>query len=199
MEPLDDPRYRAALERYRELLGLVRERRDAVERFARWLEDETSWLSAPASTKYHLNVPGGLLIHSVGVTETLLRIKSCISPAYSDESCVIVGLFHDVGKVGAPGMPYYIPNPDEAMRQTEPYIVNPDVVTMGMGVRSLYIVSRFVPLSDEEAQAICYHDGQYIPENRVVALKERPLLLLLHFADLWTSMVIEGIDRNQSP
>ena len=51
--------------------------------------------------------------------------------------------------------------------------------------------SIYIPLSDEEAQAILYHDGQYILENRVIAHKECPLTLLLTFADTWTTAVNE--------
>jgi hypothetical protein len=57
---------------------------------------------------------------------------------------------------------------------------------MGLSLRSLYLVSQYIPLSDAEAQAIAYHDGMYVPEGRSVAHKEEPLLLLLHWADMWT-------------
>ena len=40
-------------------------------------------------------------------------------------------------------------------------------------------------LSPEEAQAIVYHDGPYIDGYKDIAMKEEPLSLLLHFADLW--------------
>jgi hypothetical protein len=40
-------------------------------------------------------------------------------------------------------------------------------------------------LSDEEAQAILYHDGLYIEANSEVAHRECLLLLLLQFADNW--------------
>jgi len=52
---------------------------------------------------------------------------------------------------------------------------------MGLSLRSLYIVSQYIPLSDAEAQAIAYHDGMYVPEGRSAAHKEEPLLLLLHW------------------
>jgi len=43
---------------------------------------------------------------------------------------------------------------------------------MGLAVRSLYLVTKYIPLSDSEAQAIAYHDGQYINDNKVIAHKE---------------------------
>ncbi|MCG2735576.1 MAG: hypothetical protein L6282_04200 [Candidatus Methanoperedenaceae archaeon] len=64
---------------------------------------------------------------------------------------------------------------------------NPEFI----GVSSLYLVSQYIPLYDAEAQAIAYHDGMYVPEGRSVAHKEEPLLLLLHWGDMWTAKVRE--------
>ena len=94
-------------ERYHRLLDLVVTRRGEVDKFVQFLEKETSWLVSPASTRFHLAEERGLLKHSVGVCETLLRIKPVMHPDVSDESCAIVGLFHDVGKVGYPNNPLY--------------------------------------------------------------------------------------------
>jgi hypothetical protein len=62
---------------------------------------------------------------------------------------------------------------------------------MGLGVRSLMLVSKFISLSEDEAQAIAYHDGQYIEENKPIAHREEPLTLLLSYADNWAGEVIE--------
>ena len=99
------------------------------------LHSETTWLTSPASTRYHLNVKGGLLLHSVGVAETLLRIKDTLAPDISDESCVIVGLFHDLGKVGMPGKPYYLPEMKDG-KPTGKYSINTELVSMGQSLRS---------------------------------------------------------------
>jgi len=56
---------------------------------------------------------GGLVEHSLNVVRTLLRLRGELAPDLGTESCVIVGLYHDVGKVGMPGRPYYLPNPSE--------------------------------------------------------------------------------------
>ncbi|MCG6535639.1 MAG: hypothetical protein L7F78_13315, partial [Syntrophales bacterium LBB04] len=110
-----------------------------------------------------------------------------------EESCVIVGLLHDVGKLGMPGKPLYLPNDNKQMsKDTEAlYNYNPNVVAMGLAVRSLYLVAQHIPLTDAEAQAIAYHDGQYIDDNKVIAHKEEPLTLLLHWADYWTAHIYE--------
>ena len=66
-------------------------------KFMEFVETETEYLTAPASTKFHLCKEGGLLEHSVNVAENLLKIKNTLAPEISDESCVIVGLLHDLG------------------------------------------------------------------------------------------------------
>jgi hypothetical protein len=179
--------------RYEALKAKVVKRRQSFDRFIEFLEAQTSWLESPASTRFHLREPNGLLKHSVGVAETLLKFRAALAPEISEESCAIVGLFHDVGKVGMPGKPLYLPNRDEWQKKNRGimYTYNPAVTTMGLAVRSLYIVGKYLPLSDAEAQAICYHDGQYVAENETVAQEEEPLTLLVHWADYWTAHIFE--------
>jgi len=181
------------LQRYRELQSKVVVRKNDFSDFIRMLESKTSWLTSPASTKFHLNKEGGLLEHSVGVAETLLRFRETLAPQISEESCVIVGLLHDVGKIGMPGKPRYIKNDNEweIKHRNTTYKINPKEVYMGLAVRSLYLIAKYISLSDSEAQAILYHDGQYVEGNREVAHHEMPLTLLVHFADLWTSHIFE--------
>jgi hypothetical protein len=181
------------LDRYEVLKQKVVGRKDSFDRFLAHLESKTTWLTSPASTRFHLAEEQGLLKHSVGVAETLLRFRDFLAPSIPEESCVIVGLLHDVGKLGMPGKPLYLPNENEWMVKNRGirYKINPDVVAMGLAVRSLYLVTQYIPLSDAEAQAIAYHDGQYIDDNKVIAHKEEPLTLLLHWADYWTAHIYE--------
>jgi len=180
-------------ERYSALKAKVVKRKASFDAFIKMLETETGWLTSPASTRFHLNVEKGLLRHSVGVAENLLKFRDFLALEVPDESCVIAGLFHDVGKVGAPGKPLYIKNENEweVKKRGIAYRTNPEVVQMGLAARSLYLVSKYIPLSDAEAQAILYHDGQYIDENKCVAHKEEPLTLLTHWADYWTAHIFE--------
>ena len=180
-------------QKYHGLIDLVHRREKEVRDFIRFLEEETSWLLSPASTRFHNDFEGGLVSHSVSVAEILLKIKGLLAPGIDDETCILTAVFHDVGKVGVAGKPYYLPNNDkEGRRKTgRKYIVNPKVVSMGLGVRSLLLVSQFIPLTEEEAQAIIYHDGQYIEENKIIAHREEPLTLLLTYADNWAGCVME--------
>jgi hypothetical protein len=181
--------YENLITRYEALLALCDKRRDAVLEFDRFLRAETSWLEAPASTRFHLAQPHGLLEHSLNVTGALLTLRSALAPDLTVESCVIVGLFHDLGKAGMPGRPYYLSNPDtwQARHRGIHYVVNRELVHLDVATRSLFLVAQHVPLTDEEAQAIRFHDGQYIEENRSVAHRETRLTRLLQYADNWAA------------
>ena len=180
-------------ERYDVLRQKVVKRKKEFDSFINMLEKDSSWLTSPASTKFHLNKEGGLLEHSVGVAESLLKFRETLAPQISEDSCVIVGLLHDVGKIGMPGKPRYIKNTDawQIKNRNMTYNINPDEVYMNLATRSLYLIAKYIPLSDTEAQAILYHDGQYVEGNKEVAHHEVPLTLLAHFADLWTAHIYE--------
>ena len=184
--------------RYEALKTRVILRREQFQALLTWLENETEWLTAPASIRYHLNKEHGLLEHSVNVAETMLKLKETLDPEITDESCVIVGLMHDLGKAGMPGNPQYLENEPSPRQKaagypaTVPYKFNTDLTYLSVPVRSLYLVLPRLTLSEEEAQAIVYHDGQYVDDNRSVAAKEERLTLLLQYADNWSGFVTEG-------
>ena len=183
--------------RYDELKKKVKKRTNEFSELMDYIENETEWLTAPASTRFHLCKENGLLEHSVNVAETLIRIKQALYPLIDDESCVIVALLHDLGKVGMPNEPLYIKNkPTENQRRagygpTYPYSYNNDLTYLSVPVRSLYLALPFLPLSEEETQAIIYHDGQYVEDNRSAAKNECPLTLMLQYADNWCGFVTE--------
>lgn len=188
---------KSIFERYSFLKSLVKDRKEQFDRLISFMEKETAWLTAPASTKYHLCKEGGLLEHSVNVAETMLKIKSAIAPEISDESCVIVALLHDLGKVGMPGNPQYLINePSEKQKKygykpDYPYRFNSELTYLSVPVRSIYLALQHINLTEEEVQAIVYHDGQYVEDNRSCATHEERLTLLLQYADSWSGFVIE--------
>jgi hypothetical protein len=184
--------------RYEALKAKVIRRSNEFANFVDFIETKTAWLTAPASTRFHLCREHGLLEHSVNVAETLLRLKNTLYPLIEDESCVIVALLHDLGKAGTPNGAQYLKNePTERQKQygygpTYPYSFNKDITYLSVPIRSLYLALPYITLSEDEAQAIVYHDGQYVEDNRSVAKNERPLTLLLQYADNWCGFVIEG-------
>ena len=183
--------------RYINLLNLVTTRKSELSNLTDFIENETEYLWSPASIRYHMNKDEGLLEHSVNVAETLLKLRKILAPEISEESCVIVGLFHDLGKAGTPGHPQYIkrdPNDRNVMasvKTKQEFIYNPDQIYLSVPVRSIYLMLPYFPLTEEETQAIVYHDGQYVDDNRSVATREEKLTLLLQYADNWSGFIIE--------
>jgi hypothetical protein len=183
--------------RYEALKVKVSRRADEFNNLMEFIETKTAWLTAPASTRFHLCREHGLLEHSVNVAETLIRIKDTLYPLIEDESCVIVALLHDLGKAGtSDGLLYLKNEPTERQRRagygpTYPYSYNDNLTYLSVPIRSLFLALPYITLSEEEAQAIAYHDGQYVEDNRSVAKNECPLTLLLHYADNWCGFVIE--------
>ena len=161
---------------YEQLKAAIVKRKTEFDHFIDFLENRTSWLTAPAEIKGSLACEKGLLIRSVAVAKQLLRIKDTIMPQLDEESAIIIGLFHDVGKVGVEGKPYFlveehlassssalglsfssrISTPGTASSSS--YSINPKLVGMDVGVRSLYLVSQYMLVSEDEAQAISYAD-----------------------------------------
>ncbi|MBR6012206.1 MAG: HD domain-containing protein [Selenomonadaceae bacterium] len=184
-------------ERYENLKSKVEKRREEFLKFMEFVEKKTEYLTAPASTKFHLCKEGGLLEHSVNVSETLLKIKNSLAPEISDESCVIVGLLHDLGKAGMPNNPQYIKNePTPKQKQwgypaSIPYKFNTNLIYLSVPIRSLYLIGDKISLTEAEVQAIIYHDGQYVDDNKSVATREEKLTLLLQYADSWSTFVLE--------
>jgi len=186
------------LYRYQKLKELVKKRKKQFRNLISFIEKETTWLTSPASTKFHLSEEGGLLEHSINVAECMLKIKGVLAPEISDESCIIVALLHDLGKVGMPGNPQYLVNePSEKQKKYGykpdfPYRYNKELIYLSVPIRSLYLAMKHIDLSEEEVQAIAYHDGQYVEDNHSCAGREKPLTLLLQYADTWSGFVLEG-------
>lgn len=178
--------------RYRQLKKMVVERKSQFKQLIDHLDTKTDWQMAPASSRFHSSRPRGLLHHSVNVAFKLLELKNLLSPKISDESCTIVGLFHDVYKAGEPGKPYYLKNQEiNNWRPRYPYRLNNDLTFITPGAKSAFMVQDFIPITLEEIQAITHHDGQYVLENRGVAHREHSLTLLLQFADTWQGHILE--------
>lgn len=190
-------------------LGYCRQyiHREGLESLLNYIEQKTDFFTAPSSTKFHLNTPGGLCQHSINVFETALRINEhlllpkqeageCIFPQkLSEESIAIAALFHDICKCGL-------------YKQTEKwkkdaqnkwvsyigYEVNDDF-PFGHGEKSCYIINFYLRLKKDELLAIRWHMGMFdVSENGSSgrysfynACDATPLVILLQMADMCCS------------
>jgi len=184
-------------ELYSELKSKMIKRKTEFDHFVDFLENRTSWMTAPAAVEGNLSHEKGLLVHSVGVAKQMLRVKDTLMPQLDDESAIIVALFHDVGKVGVEGKPLFLVEEKVTTSAlglglgrnitTSSYVLNPKLVSMSVGVRSLFLVSQYMLLSDDEAQAISYQSNHTDIEGH-----EIPLTTLLELANEWQTKIYEN-------
>ena len=177
-------------QRFEKLFNLIdREGKDSLLSYL----DENGYFTAPSSTQYHGAVEGGNLEHSLNVTDLMLRVRETLNADITGESIIIVGLFHDLGKCDYYGMPNYIKSAPlkSGKEPAKPYTTNPARLPIPHQVSSLHILSKFIPLTEDETYAILYHNGLYTSDGYVIKGNETPLLMLLHFADMWASRVVE--------
>lgn len=162
-------------------------RREGAKELYNWLE-KSSFFEDPASTRFHLSRPGGLVEHSVHVYERLRELytnelaRNSNGPVVlsdeEEETLAICGLLHDLCKVGIykkepKNQKTYDP---EKVKKAQKWQIKhddmgdfiwetvmgykfDDQLPYGHGEKSVYIISGFMKLSREEAMAIRWHMG----------------------------------------
>lgn len=168
--------------------------RKGMEDLLHWM-DQNGFYDAPCSSRYHLSVAGGLALHSKNVYDAALEIATALvakegKPLSFDlvDSICICTLLHDLGKTGQFGKQTYIKNEDT--ENGGAFKGNKDLLYIPHEIRSIAIASQFIELTEEEQFAIIYHNGLY-GELKGVKGHETELYMILHFADMWASRVIE--------
>ena len=147
-------------------------KRDGAAAMIYWLDCKTDFFTAPASRKNHLAQPGGLAVHSLNVWRRLREIAvrdmtdrnapgvRQLSEA-EEETVAILGLLHDVCKVGV----YHQTDPFKAAMEGKLGTMAPyefrDTFPLGHGEKSLFLITRHMALTEEEALAIRWHMGAY--------------------------------------
>lgn len=179
---------------------LMRTKREGIENLIQWME-ENGYFTAPCSTQHHLCKEGGLAEHSLNVVEFMekMYMYPFNQVKIPFDSLIICGLLHDIGKCGQYGKSYYVENyltkrdkeGNPIRSEAKPYTTNVDLFNVPHEVRSLCIVDRFIDLTEEEQFAILYHNGMYGDLKYQLNGRETPLYMILHFADMWASRVIE--------
>lgn len=159
--------------------------------------DEGGFYTAPASTKYHGAEAGALAVHSLNVCYTALEIAKTLNSEITEEqknSIIICALLHDLGKMGQFGKPLYIENILKKGRsEAQPFKINPDLLTLDHEIVSVIEIQKYIDLTPDEQFAIAFHNGLYTSIGKYsLQGKETPLQMIIHFADLWASRVLEA-------
>lgn len=164
--------------------------KNIVETMNYILKAYPTFITDPASAKYHGSYDGGLFDHSMAVFEAALTI----SPAFGENIEVdpIACIFHDLCKCGK-----YIPVKDPKPYASK-YVYDDDPISIGIehGSESL----RRILLLDNTLfthawqMAISYHMGpfdksEYEAINYSKSCEAYPEVLLLHTADMIASKI----------
>lgn len=181
--------------------------RKGIDKLIKYME-ESDFFNAPCSTQYHNSFEGGLAEHSWNVCQFMSRrlyshdeygvLQLDFDGHVKWHEVVVSSLLHDLGKANYRGKENYTPNflKSGELSKVKPYITNKDRLYIPHEVVSVIIASQFIELTEEEEFAILYHNGMYVPSGRDINGKERPLQLLLHFADMWCSRFVEAKEGN---
>lgn len=171
-------------------------KRDGAADLLAWLE-ATDFYTAPASTRFHGDHEGGLCEHSINVFNQMCRLlRSYPEIKTNGETTAIISLLHDVCKIGCYKTEYRNAKDANGVWQKVPYYAFDEQFAYGNhGGKSVFLISRFIRLTEEEAVAIQCHmgneDGKYgVSES----YRRYPLAWLLHVADEAASFIDERME-----
>lgn len=174
--------------------------REGSDKLLEWLE-KSDFFICPASGRRHSAYKGGLCQHSINVYKRLVRLVEGEygkdwTKKVSPESVAIIGLLHDVCKVGTYVEDVRNVKVDGVWVQ-KPYFKYEDSLPYGHGEKSVYMISGFMRLTREEALAINWHMGEFDPrvQNNGNMMSNTfykyPLCFLTHLADLTATYLDE--------
>jgi len=168
-----------------EFIKILKEtNREGMEKLIEFLE-HSDFFIAPASTRFHGSIEGGLMQHSMKVYE-ILKEK-----AGDSDSVRIIALLHDICKTNFYKVDYRNAKNELGVWEKVPYYTIEDTIPYGHGEKSVMMLSEFIKLTPEERYAIRWHMGFTEPKELYstigAAYKKYPIALLMHEADLEAS------------
>lgn len=170
--------------------------RSGADKLKEWITS-TSFAVDPASSKYHGNYAGGLLDHSMNVYHEMQRLANTYSVKFniSDETIAIVSLLHDLCKIGKYKLDARNVKENGVWVQKPYYQYHDDLLLGYHGPQSVFLIQKYMQLTDEEIAAIANHMGAYDRNPSDFELskvyEKYPAAFLLHSADCIASFYDE--------
>jgi hypothetical protein len=174
--------------------------RTGMKDMVRFLQCDSDFFEAPASAQHHCAYVGGLAEHSLSVYDTLVKLNETFDVGIPAEQMSTTALLHDMCKMG-----HYVQENKwrkDDYGKWESYTAwgVDDKLPLGHGEKSLFLVGKFLQLTDSEAAAIRWHMGCWTPgivsdypsgSAFRAATDKYPLVTLLHVADYMSSQLLE--------
>lgn len=187
---------------------LLSTKREGMETVIKHL-DRLGFFVAPASTKFHLNVKGGLMQHSWNVCNTALMLREqmiAMNPDLAgklpEESVVLASLLHDVCKSNIYKEALLNRKNDQGYWEKVPgYEVDYTSLPLGHGEKSvIMLLTLGLKLTKDEMLAIRWHMTAWelafqSPEQKANLQKAReiaPLCAIVQAADGLASALLEA-------
>ena len=151
------------------------------------------FIDSPASSKtgFHCAYEQGLPEHSIRVFNNLFAQNTIAGNPYDSETILICGLFHDLGKAGNRHQRMYMQNITKSgePHKSQPYKINRSYPQLSHEMRSVMLLSHYIELTDEEAQAISYHAWLYgdIGTRSIRNWDVEQLSFMTHVADIYAT------------
>jgi len=173
------------------LKGKLESRIIGFEKLVNFVFDETQFIKAPASTKYHLAIKHGLLLHSISVAKLAMKMNNTLKAEIPIYKLLTVALFHDLGKENQ----YVVNQPTNKQKQygysaNPPFLWNPNQEYNEHESRSLYYLSQYIQLDEDEWVAIQYHNSPWDGTTKC-AFKQNKLLTILQMCDYYSTVYLE--------
>jgi len=186
-------KFKSSIELKEEIIRLLEEtKREGMDKVIQLLND-SGYFTSPASSQFHLCCEGGLAKHSHN-TYLILKHFNDYTHHLTEEEVVIVGLLHDICKVGC-----YQENVLQSgkISNAKPYkYVDPS--PLGHGEKSVMILQEMMRLTDKEMLCIRWHlgpMGNYEWQMHARLLKKADYLkevTMTFLADHFASAIVEG-------
>jgi len=179
-------------------LDLYREHitREGADKLLDWLTRKSDFFTAPASSRFHLPIEGGLVQHACNVAVLMFARWG---ETESAESLAICGLLHDLCKANTYKVSTRnVKNDQTGVWEKHPYYQVDELFPYGHGEKSVFLADQFIRLLPDEAMAIRWHmggfddavrGGSYAIGN---AFGKYPLAVKLHLCDIEAAYLIEG-------
>lgn len=170
--------------------------------------DRLGFFEAPASSAYHLNVPGGLVLHSLNVcaaARSIYAMACAMKPSrmanLPENSVIVASLLHDVCKAEI-----YKPTTKRKKLPSGEWVDEPGYtldysnLPLGHGEKSVIRLLRMgLDLTDEEIAAIRWHmcawDLNFNSNEQRSSIGMAgdlyPLLTILQTADMFSTKILE--------
>ena len=178
---------------YKDLL--LSTKRKNIDKLVEYL-DNSDFKYAPASTRYHNCIEGGLLAHSLNVYNECMRQKGLIKLFNVPlESIILTSLLHDICKVNY----YTIEMRNVKVNGTwvqEPFYKVDDLFPMGHAEKSIMmILMNGIQLTEVEIAMIRAHMGGFVSDNYFspsAVFNKYPEAIILHNADMIATYILES-------